>query len=225
MCLSPAVHGPHVETVGHMEIYESIRGDGYLIEHVGPAHPSDLDTLYGYGTATAALEKLRGRGLIGQGSGRCDASGVPPLCLYLDLQTHTMTVQELAAELERIYDFDDACLGMHVGLVGITAPRCAPSDADCGPIRTEFPLEECAPHDPGAPRIAISSTETRYASYEDGSCSHDGDCYLAGCGEHCHSWTTPGITGFCSGTSGCAFCGCIAGRCRWFTESSAANAS
>ncbi|MCA9688117.1 MAG: hypothetical protein KC636_00805 [Myxococcales bacterium] len=212
-----------------MEIYKSadnrsFNREDYLIEHIGPAHPSELDALGGPGSAKAALAKLWERGLNGLASHGCSKPGVPPFCHSVSLQTHTITVQELAAEFERIYDFKDACVVILVTLVGLTAPRCAPGDAGCGPIRFELPANECRPHDPSAPRTTVSLTEPHYPPYEEGACEHDGDCFLNGCGQYCHSWTTPGFGSTCEGSVSCAFCGCVAGRCRWFTEPSPANA-
>ena len=100
---------------------------------------------------------------------------------------------------------------LRVGFAGRLGPRCTPPDPDCLPI----------PYGGGEPRAVDRREAGPLPEYSAGECSHDGDCLVGGCGNHCTSWHY-GAANESSTCEGYAFaepvyCGCVNGSCGWFT--------
>jgi hypothetical protein len=98
-------------------------------------------------------------------------------------------------------------------LIGALGPRCVEGDEECGPI----------PYESGMRYDASRGRELGpLAHYSAGECTHDGECAVMGCGNHCVGWQYFGAheAGTCEGYSFSepVFCGCASGQCGWFTQ-------
>lgn len=99
-----------------------------------------------------------------------------------------------------------------IALSGQLGPRCEASDPACVP-----PSYEGGTYDPSRGRRAGP-----LASHSAGACTHDGECMVMGCGNHCVSWDHGGANAAatCEGYAfdQPIFCGCVEGSCAWFTQ-------
>ena len=119
-------------------------------------------------------------------------------------------------------DQEDKKLGLEIAFEGNTGPRCMPTDKACGPEpyftgperlkQGEFAL----PYDPTLPRkVANYGGRNR-----GGSCKHDGECVRVG-NAGCAAWYHPapeGATHELRTRMLDDYCGCVEGRCTWFTS-------
>ena len=208
-CLPPQIRGSWIAMIAGMNVFAAVHGDRYMLEHPG-AHfldPDQLLSLYESKEWSPLLDEVAG--FSGVGYGLCVVAPIagPNVCINVYLATHTSTIDTLATQLAAsIGDVGDVCFGVSVELLGLTAPRCEADDPECAPIG---PCEEA--YDPKGPRAPLPGAH-------EGACSHDGDCFLNGCGDHCDAWTVPGFIGACSGTDDCSLCGCVEGLCQWFLQ-------
>jgi hypothetical protein len=108
-----------------------------------------------------------------------------------------------------------ASIELQVVLAGHLGPRCTPDDPACLPL----PYQGEPHFAPDGPRHAGV-----LASHSAGACSHDGECVVGGCGNHCMLWEYGGANesatceGYASTDSSPMFCGCVDGGCAWFTQ-------
>lgn len=91
-------------------------------------------------------------------------------------------------------------------------PRCAASDPTCGPVPYNAACPEQAGYDPKRPRKIIRSRNAQ------GECTHDGDCYVRGCGNQCVPASLTRLGDNCRGRDWPnVLCGCVNTACAWFT--------
>jgi hypothetical protein len=112
----------------------------------------------------------------------------------------------------------DAKLRVQVVQVVPPGPRCAASDPACGPLPYDAACAEQLGYRPGRARKPVG----RYAAEAPATgeaCGHDGECMVAGCGNECVSTREPSGAGTCPYYTALkpALCGCVEGRCTWFT--------
>jgi len=96
----------------------------------------------------------------------------------------------------------------------VPSPRCAPTDPTCGPLPYEAACIERTDYDPKAPRKLVRSQgRTR-------ECAHDGECFVAGCGNDCVPANLSHRAGTCQGYAHWenVYCGCVDTACAWFTN-------
>jgi hypothetical protein len=192
-----------------------------------PPSPDDLAALVG--RAGPGWEERFGAARIGLGSCGERIPGSPgALCIRLRLWLCSVSVEEAIATVAGELDgtpFAGRTVGLHIDLVGATRPRCAAGDAACGPLPYEGSLAESGYdcHDERVLAVAEwPELADRMRGYTGGACRHDGECLVAGCGNHCVSWEARVAEGTCEGYSvledAPALCGCVEGRCAWFVD-------
>jgi hypothetical protein len=150
----------------------------------------------------------------------CCQFGAPQgTCLAIELERCRTAPDELLQRLARLAQ-GDAGLGgksfdVAITVVGLKRPRCSPEDPGCRPL----PYSQQSPpsYDPNASRRVFPDLPERVL---EGECADDGDCYVTGCGNRCSSWIWRNYPSTCQGRPelGDSFCGCVAGRCRWFEQ-------
>lgn len=117
-------------------------------------------------------------------------------------------------------------LGILVEIQGRTGPRCTSDKPDCGPLPYHRPITDGYQEErlwsgaftlPLRPGVALQTLRDDLSA---GSCAHAGDCVRAGCGNHCDAWYQPVYGANCPGFRELAdaYCGCVEGRCAWFTQ-------
>lgn len=117
-------------------------------------------------------------------------------------------------------------LGILVEIAGRTVPRCAAGDRDCGPLPYHAPRTDASRDDHEwagdftLPLRPGGGHRTLRDDLSAGRCTHAGDCVRAGCGNHCEAWYHPVHGANCPGFGELAdaYCGCVEGRCAWFTQ-------
>jgi hypothetical protein len=100
------------------------------------------------------------------------------------------------------------------------APRCAPTQPECGPIPFGNRTLAKSSYKPGARRIVCGRIDC------DEPCQHDGECVYTGCGYRCVSTHGASVGDFytCEGQPRTEaalrdhFCGCVNGACAWFHQ-------
>jgi hypothetical protein len=206
-------------------LYESCAGD-WLWERHGERLPTgeELSALLDAHTN----EWLAIDGVTGVGRGLCcSTSPSAQQCIHVLLQTHTTPVEALASPLAAALPSDsELCVGFLVELLGTEQPRCTPADPQCVPLAMcpEVTDEACCPvapvFDPAGPREPATDTIPELAFLSEGSCAHDGECVLNGCGQYCTAYTVPGFISTCECYPGlaAAFCGCVDQACQWFFQ-------
>lgn len=166
--------------------------------------------------ASALVERVRGRG----GELAFLSFGLycrDQLCFSYEGNLCEVRVEELARTLMSAIAEDPILprprAELSIALVGDLGPRCAETDENCGPI----------PYDSGMRYDASRGRELGpLPQYSAGECTHDGDCIVKGCGNHCVGWQYFGAreAATCEGYSFTepVFCGCVAAECGWFTQ-------
>jgi hypothetical protein len=93
-------------------------------------------------------------------------------------------------------------------------PRCDPSDPICGPLPYQAMCIERTDYDPKAPRKFVRGQG------RSGECVHDGECFVAGCGNNCVPAKLTDLAGTCECYSHWqnVYCGCVHKACAWFTN-------
>ncbi len=101
-----------------------------------------------------------------------------------------------------------------IELAGLLEPRCTTANASCAPQ----PFEKGTRYDPFASR----GPRFHLGGESGGSCHHDGECMISGCGNRCALWSCAGAyeASTCEGYSFSrpVFCGCVRGECGWFRQ-------
>jgi hypothetical protein len=99
-------------------------------------------------------------------------------------------------------------------------PRCDSADPTCGPMPMRSAENRC--YRPSKARLVVPAgdddQETSRSQY---SCTHDGECEIAGCGNVCVSYREAEIQTSCLGYGWLAhveFCGCVDGTCSFFRQ-------
>lgn len=141
----------------------------------------------------------------------------PRLCFQIQANLCEARVEDEIARFRAALAADgalaDARLELAVELAGRVGPRCAPPDPTCVPT----PYEGQPRYDPDGARR--SGPLPRHGG---GSCTHDGECLVGGCGNHCAHWTFGGAHegATCEGYDlpDRTFCGCVEAACGWFTQ-------
>jgi hypothetical protein len=112
----------------------------------------------------------------------------------------------------------EAKLRVQVEQVVPPGPRCAAGDASCGPEPYDAACPEQLGYRPSLPREPVGRLEA-VDGPGGGACSHDGECVKAGCGNECVTTREPSGSGDCPYYNALkpALCGCVKGRCAWFT--------
>ena len=169
--------------------------------------------------ASALVQRLRARGgaftWISYGLYCGEMPG--GLCLHYAGNLCEMRIDEIARTLLDAIAADSIMprprIDLALELAGQLGPRCDGDDPACIPE----PYDHGAHYDPNGSRHAGA-----LAQYTIGTCAHDGDCNVAGCGNHCMSWEYGGANeaATCEGYvfSRPIFCGCVSGQCAWFSQ-------
>ena len=114
----------------------------------------------------------------------------------------------VAAELR-----GDVSMRVQVTIRSTPGPRCAAGDPGCGPIPYQAACLERTDYDPKGERKVVRSFGGR------GDCRHDGECFVAGCGNDCVPALGTNLAGTCEQYSRWqnVYCGCVRTECAWFT--------
>jgi hypothetical protein len=150
------------------------------------------------------------------------------LCIRLRIWLCSVPVEEAIAAVAEQVDATPlarATVGIHIDLIGAAGPRCAAGDDACGPEPYEGTLADSG-YDCHDDRVLVTDEwpglAASFAAYTGGACRHDGECVVAGCGNHCVSWDTRIEVGTCEGYTELedapALCGCVEGACAWFVD-------
>ena len=169
--------------------------------------------------ASALVERLRARGGMFTWISYGLYCGDMPagLCLEYSGNLCEMRIDETARTLLTAIAADPILprprIDLALELAGGLGPRCAATDPACRPEA----YDHGAHFDPDGPRHPGA-----LADHSIGSCHHDGDCRVGGCGNHCMSWEYGGAHegATCEGYvfQHPVFCGCVAGECGWFSQ-------
>lgn len=120
--------------------------------------------------------------------------------------------QRLRAVIAEDGALADARIEISLSLAGQLGPRCEAGDPACLPV----------PYDGGTYDPDRGRRGGAFASHSAGACSHDGECMVMGCGNHCLSWDHGGANAgaTCEGYAfeHPVFCGCVEGECGWFSQ-------
>ena len=171
---------------------------------------------------SALIQRLRERGgsltFLSYGL-YCGSRDSRRACLHLRVDLCAVKIDELAGELLAAIAEDPILprprAELAISLGGLLEPRCRLDQGGCMPV----PLNEGGPrYNPFAKR----GPRFHLGGVRGGSCDHDGECMLAGCGNRCHHWTCPGANeaGTCEGYSFAkpVYCGCVRGECGFFSQ-------
>lgn len=199
----------HVEGLTHTACGER----GHLFAHEGTRTPTPDEQV-------KLLEAHRKEihafpGVHSSGYGVCCDGGPKATCIRVSLDLCTTNPAEVARAFAAWVP-KDAQMYMMVELSGATGPQCDGKKGPCGPTpytgvtlaKAGYRCDER--RDPIAPKLAW------------GTCAHDGECSVAGCGNQCVPWTESNLIGTCEAYSRMedapAFCGCVRGECSWFVQ-------
>ena len=165
-----------------------------------------------------AVERMRAHpGLRFLGYGMYCGDG-QPACLHLAGNLCEVRVGDVVKNVREAVAGEAALAGVRmllsVELAGNLGPRCETGAAGCGPL----PYDTGQAHyDPARARRAGV-----FPSHSAGACTQDGDCWVAGCGNHCVSWQYGGANegATCEGYifPRPVYCGCVSGGCGWFAQ-------
>jgi hypothetical protein len=151
--------------------------------------------------------------------GRCCTPGSFSECLLVELQRCRTPPHEVLQKIQTLANTEPAIRGKSFGIsftvLGFRRPRCARDDPGCAPLA--YDERDPPSYDPEASRHVFPDIPERIL---EGECAHDGDCFKTGCGNWCASWIWRNYAGTCEGRPALdeSFCGCVAGRCRWFEQ-------
>jgi hypothetical protein len=150
----------------------------------------------------------------------CCEHGAPSgVCLALELERCRTAPDALLPRLAALADENGDLRGksfdVAITVVGLKSPRCSPEDPECRPL--PYSADSPPSYHPNASRHVFPDLPERVL---EGECAHDGDCYVTGCGNRCSSWIWRNYPSTCQGRPELrdSFCGCVAGRCRWFDQ-------
>lgn len=152
--------------------------------------------------------------------GLCDPpeANSPRRCLGLSGRLCRVDTTELLLRVEGLLASagqDDVPLGIVLNLYGAAGPRCEAADSACLP--RAYQDSDAAAYEADSSREPTSNDGL--ARYGRGVCDQDGDCIVAGCGNHCVSWWNDIEAGTCEGYDAPeTFCGCVENRCQWFEQ-------
>ncbi len=100
-------------------------------------------------------------------------------------------------------------------------PRCDSADPTCGPM--PFGSSENRCYRPSKERQVVPARDENQLERgrSQHSCTHDGECDIAGCGNVCVSYREADIETICLDYGWLArveFCGCVDGMCSFFRQ-------
>jgi hypothetical protein len=209
-CLLPPYTPPHDQTMLEDGTFVTMLGEGRAWQF---KTPGDRDATPE--EATALLHRLRAQGpalqFLSYGL-YCNDH----LCFRWEgdlcdtnVMQHLQVFREAVATDAQLAN---ARLEISIALGGQLGPRCEAEDPACVP-----PSYAGGTYDPSRGRHAGP-----LASHSAGACTHDGDCMVMGCGNHCVSWEYGGAHAgaTCEGYAldQPIFCGCVEGTCAWFSQ-------
>lgn len=175
------------------------------------------DPAEGWDALTPLLQRREVLDLIP--GGECttaDDAGVAANTLVIHVALCSMTLGEVAQLLAERWSDDprlrDRAAAVCVHLTGERGPRCASDDPACGPQ----PGGSLAPGRVAPVEPLRCPSPAAIDSYDRGSCRHDGECMISGCGNACVQWSLVPRRSLCPRVPGTDWCGCVAGRCAWF---------
>jgi hypothetical protein len=145
-------------------------------------------------------------------------------CLFVSYDLCALAMSDVVGLVEsslRSRGITDARLGLSFMLSGAAGPRCTPEDPTCGPVplgagKSASPGDRCSNH-----RHPVDPPSSpAFRRFSRGSCAHDGECTIGGCGNRCTAWTEGNFISTCEGYRKIqevpAYCGCVDGACTWF---------
>ncbi len=196
--------------------------DGSLVERLGDGRAWNVklagDRETTHEESMALLERLRAADESWRFLGYGVYCGTPAhLCFRIDGNLCELRVEDAITRFREAVARDGQLAGarleLQVALEGNLGPRCTAEDPSCVPI----PYEGHPRYDAGGARRAGP-----LRTHGGGSCAHDGECVVGGCGNHCMHWTFGGAHegATCEGYDlpERTFCGCVEGACGWFTQ-------
>lgn len=226
-CLGPPL-SPGPEQLPEVEGLRHIVADG---EHIFlPAQPGQ-DRLRADGV-DAVLERIKKK-LVSKthyGLGACTSN--PAYRAFTCVRLAVPICEPWLDEVRRLAPVVRAeGLGINVEIEGRTGPRCAAGDPDCGPLPYHEPITAAHQEtrvwagDFTLPLRKDAALLTLRDDLSAGRCEGAGDCVRSGCGNHCEAWHEPVHGASCPayGELYDAHCGCVEGRCAWFTQAETAK--
>jgi hypothetical protein len=226
-CMGTANGLPLLGQVGNIAVYSGCGGDYLLVwgGNVGRLSATDV----------AAIKQAHDRALMaipgvwGNGVGLCCAASTNGACLSVWVSANTITVWDLAKELNVVFANETECFGVVAQVPSQPGPRCQGGDQChsipiCGGIVGNPLCCNAPPYDGGAVREpTLEKTSPHYwleLPQSPNECHYDGECVLNGCGNHCNAYTAAQIAATCSCYPELAksFCGCVGGECVWYEQ-------
>jgi hypothetical protein len=224
---------PSPEVVTPPEVAASAEGAGFTIHSCQVATGASLFGDYEYDLVHTGSHggfrelaqfqrrhspSLREIGVESSAIGDCGCAEDDRKAYCLDLAVvDPAHAARLPAELARWIAADGlAAVAMRFSLVlfAPTPERCSRADPECGP----------QPGEPGC----LGEKGHRFESHRrrkpvrtpsrfpENRCTHDGDCWIDGCGSLCRSRRERPTVAICVNVTLEAFCGCVEGSCEWF---------
>jgi len=215
---------------GNVTVYSGCKGaSSYLLVwggSVGSLGQSSLSTI----KAAHSSALLQIPGVFGHGISACCAPSTNGACLSIYVSANTSTVWDLARALDKELAGEPDCFGIVADVPGALQPRCQPGP-DCLPLPICDSAKYFDPvcctvpaYNPTAQRVPTLPAASPIFDLElpqtPGECSHDGECVLNGCGNHCVAYTAPTTVAICPCYPALkdSFCGCVAGKCVWYEQ-------
>jgi hypothetical protein len=215
--------------VGNVTIFGGCKGTSYLLVWGGAAGSLNQTSLSAI-KAKHSSALLGVNGVFGHGITSCCVPSTNSVCMSIHVSANTITVWDLAQELDTILAQEPDCFGIVADVPGPASPRCQ-KGPECLPIPICDSTKNFDPvcctvpkYDPGAARAPTLSSSSPIWGLElpqaKGECSHDGECVLNGCGNHCVAYTAPTMIAICPCYPALkdSFCGCVGGECVWYEQ-------
>lgn len=146
-------------------------------------------------------------------------------CQKLSAEPIGMTARLLAKRLHQILKDEPLPVwllfeGIHLPPSSVK-PRCQKNDSTCFPV----PYNNMGCYFPTAKRHIKQGGRKHISSRsqirsDKMTCTHDGECRVGGCGNHCEHYKARRFVATCEGyfLKKPTLCGCVRQKCSWFTQ-------
>jgi hypothetical protein len=215
--------------IGNVTVFGGCKGKSYLLVwggKTGKLNQTGLSAI----KAKHSTALLNIKGVLGHGITTCCAPSTNSVCMSIYVSGNTITVWDLAQELDTVFAKEPDCFGIVADVPGPLGPRCK-KGPECLPIPICDSTKHFDPvcctvpkYDPAAARVPTLSPSSSLWGFElpqaKGECSYDGECVLNGCGNHCVAYTAPKVIATCPCYPALknSFCGCVGTECVWYEQ-------